>query len=200
MKSSNRIASIERNTSETQIQLTINLDGAGKYEIKTPIGFLNHMLELFAKHGLFDLTLQATGDVDYDDHHVIEDVGIVLGQAIAQAVGDKKGIRRYGYQILPMDEVLCVGAVDLAGRYAFETNYAPVREKVNDFPTEMMRHFFGSIAVNAQMNLHLQFLNPGMNEHHRLEAIFKSFARALRMACEYDPRALDQLPSTKGKL
>lgn len=195
-----RTASITRNTKETQITLSFNIDGTGQYKIDTPIGFLNHMLELFAKHGLFDLTVKATGDVNYDDHHDIEDIGIVLGQAIAQAVGDKKGINRYGSQILPMDEVLCVCAVDLAGRYSFENNYQPVREKVNDFPTEMMWHFFQSIAVNALMNLHIQFLNPGKNEHHRLEAIFKSFARALRQACTKDERAKDMLPSTKGKL
>lgn len=195
-----RIASITRNTKETQITLSFNIDGTGQYKIDTPIGFLNHMLELFTKHGLFDLTVKATGDVNYDDHHVIEDIGIVLGQAIAQAVGDKKGINRYGSQILPMDEVLCVCAVDLAGRYSFENNYQPVREKVNDLPTEMMWHFFQSIAVNALMNLHIHFLNPGKNEHHRLEAIFKSFARALRQACTQDERAKDMLPSTKGKL
>lgn len=200
MSQTQRTATITRNTKETQITLSLNLDGTGQYKIDTPIGFLNHMLELFTKHGLFDLTVKATGDVNYDDHHVIEDIGIVLGQAIAQAVGDKKGINRYGSQILPMDEVLCVCAVDLAGRYSFENNYQPVREKVNDLPTEMMWHFFQSIAVNALMNLHIQFLNPGKNEHHRLEAIFKSFARALRQACTKDERAKDMLPSTKGKL
>lgn len=195
-----RTSTIERNTKETQISLTINIDGTGQYDIQTPIGFLNHMLELFAKHGLFDLTVKATGDVEYDDHHVIEDLGIVLGQAIKEAVGDKRGIKRYGFQILPMDEVLCLSAVDLAGRYAFEHNYAPVREKVNDFPTEMMWHFFQQIALEAKMNLHIDFLNAGQNEHHRLEATFKSFARALREACTIDERAKDQLPSTKGKL
>lgn len=195
-----RTATIERNTKETQIKLTLNLDGTGQYTIDTPIGFLNHMLELFAKHGLFDLTVKASGDVQYDDHHVIEDIGIVLGQAIAQAVGDKKGVQRYGSLLLPMDEVLCAAAVDLAGRYSFETNYTPVREQVNDFPTEMMWHFFQQVALNAQINLHLQLLNPGKNEHHRLEAIFKSFARALRTACTLDPRALEQIPSTKGTL
>lgn len=195
-----RTVTIERNTKETQIKLTLNLDGTGQYTIDTPIGFLNHMLELFAKHGLFDVTVKASGDVQYDDHHVIEDIGIVLGQAIAQAVGDKKGVQRYGSLLLPMDEVLCAAAVDLAGRYSFETNYTPVREQVNDFPTEMMWHFFQQVALNAQINLHLQLLNPGKNEHHRLEAIFKSFARALRAACTLDPRALEQIPSTKGTL
>lgn len=196
----NRTAKITRNTTETQIQVELNLDGAGKYSIKTPIGFLNHMLELFAKHGLFDLKITATGDTNFDDHHTIEDLGIVLGQAIQQAVGEKRGIKRYGSKILPMDEVLCVCAVDLAGRFAFETNYEPVRECVNDFSTEMMRDFFKSVALNAEMNLHIQFLNPGQNEHHRLEAAFKAFARALREACEMDARAANNLPSTKGLL
>lgn len=206
-----RIASIKRNTNETQISLTLNLDGTGQYKIDTDIGFLNHMLELFAKHGLFDLKITARGDVKYDDHHLIEDVGIVLGQAIKQAAGDKKGINRYGFMLLPMDEVLVSSevklnnaelavATDLAGRYAFETNYEPVREKVKDFSTEMVRHFFKSLALNAEMNLHIQFLNAGENEHHRIEGIFKAFARSLRMSLEYDERGKDLLPSTKGKL
>lgn len=215
----NRTASITRDTKETQITLELNLDGTGKYTIETPIGFLNHMLELFAKHGLFDLTIKAAGDTNYDDHHIIEDVGIVLGQAIAKALkdapprrgsntvaelslglADKRGIKRYGSKIIPMDEVLCLCAIDLGGRFSFDTNYEPKREKVNDFPTEMMWHFFQSIAINALMNLHIQFLNPGKNEHHSLEAVFKSFARALREACEVDERAKNFLPSTKGIL
>ncbi|MDP3971001.1 MAG: imidazoleglycerol-phosphate dehydratase HisB [bacterium] len=195
-----RTAKIERTTKETQIKLELDLDGIGKYQIDTPIGFFNHMLELFSKHGLFDLTIKATGDVEYDDHHIIEDVGIVLGQAINKAIGNKKGIKRYGSQILPMDEVLCLTAVDLAGRFAYEDNYQPVREKVNDFPTEMLWHFMQQVALEAKMNLHIQFLNSGRNEHHRLEAIFKSFARALREACEIEERAKNQLPSTKNKL
>lgn len=195
-----RISSIKRDTTETQISLTINLDGTGKYEVDTDIGFLNHMLELFAKHGLFDLKITARGDTKYDDHHLIEDIGIVLGQAIKQAAGDKKGIKRYGFMLLPMDEVLVAVATDLAGRYAFESNYEPVREKVNDFSTEMVRHFFKSLALNAEMNLHIQFLNAGENEHHRIEGIFKAFAKSLRMSLEYDERGKDLLPSTKGKL
>ncbi len=195
-----RIVNLERVTTETDIAMTFNLDGTGKYEIKTGIGFFDHMLELFAKHGLFDLKITATGDLNKDDHHTIEDVGIVLGQAIQQACTDKTGLNRYGSKIIPMDDVLCLCAVDLSGRYSFETNYAPVREKVNDFPTEMMRHFFKSLALNAQMNLHIQFLNPGENEHHRLEAGFKAFGRALREAVEMDVRAKDLLPTTKGKL
>lgn len=195
-----RKAKIIRDTNETQIELELNLDGSGKYEIDLPLGFLKHMLELFAKHGLFDLKIKGRGDLQTDDHHLTEDLGIVIGQAIKQAVGDKKGVRRYGSLILPMDEVLCVCAVDLAGRFGFETNYEPVREMVNDFSTEMMEHFFKSVALGAEMNLHIQYLNPGKNEHHRLEAAFKSFARALREACEIDERARDLLPTTKGKL
>jgi len=195
-----RTATIQRNTNETQIKIELNLDGTGQYQIETPIGFLNHMLELFAKHGLFDLTVKATGDMEYDNHHVIEDIGIVLGQAIRRAVGDKIGIRRYGFQILPMDEVLCLCAVDLSGRYAFEYDYVPIRQMVNDFPTEMWWHMFQQIALEAKMNLHVQMLDPGRNEHHRLEAIFKAFGRALREACAIDSRAASQLPSTKGQL
>jgi imidazoleglycerol-phosphate dehydratase len=196
----NRTAKIVRNTKETQIEIDLNIDGTGKYEVKSDIGFLNHMLELFAKHGLFDLKIKATGDIEFDDHHLIEDVGIALGKAIKEAMKEKKGIKRYGFMVLPMDEVLITCATDLSGRYAFETNYDPKREKVNDFATEMVKHFFKSLALNAEMNLHLQFMNAGENEHHRIEAIFKSFARALRMSCEIDERAKNQLPSTKGKL
>jgi imidazoleglycerol-phosphate dehydratase len=195
-----RQASVVRDTTETQIRLSLNLDGNGTYKINTDCGFLNHMLELFAKHGQFDLEVEAKGDMKFDDHHLIEDVGIVLGQAIKSAIGDKKGIRRYGFFMLPMDEVLLACATDLAGRFAFECNYQPVREKVNDFATEMVRHFFKSLALSAEMNLHLQFLNPGENEHHRIEGMFKGFARSLRMSCEMDPRAAGQIPSTKGKL
>lgn len=195
-----RKTKIVRNTKETQIELELNIEGTGKYEIEIKLGFLKHMLELFSKHGLFDLTSKADGDLETDDHHLTEDLGIVLGQAIKQALADKTGIKRYGSQILPMDEVLCVCAVDLSGRYAFETDYKPVREQVGDFSTEMMHHFFQAIALNAEMNLHIKYLNLGDNEHHRLEAAFKSFGRALRSACEIDERAKDQLPTTKDKL
>ena len=195
-----RKAIIKRETNETKIDLELNLDGSGKYEIDLELGFLKHMLELFAKHGLFDLKIKASGDLNVDDHHLSEDIAIVLGQAIKEAIGDKVGIKRYGSILLPMDEVLCVSAVDLGGRFSFETDYAPVREKVGDFSTEMLKHFFESLAVNAQMNLHIQFLNPGENEHHRLEAAFKSFARALRQACEIDARANKQLATTKGQI
>ena len=195
-----RTSTIERNTKETQIELELNLDGTGKYDIDINLGFLTHMLELFAKHGLFDLSIKATGDLYIDDHHLTEDIGIVLGQAIAKAIGDKKGINRYGSKTLPMDEVLVICATDLAGRFSFETNYQAVREKVGDFSTEMMKHFFEAVALNASMNVHIKYLNAGDNEHHRLEAAFKAFGRALREACKIDERGKNLLPSTKGKL
>ncbi len=195
-----RKSKVKRTTSETQIEIELNLDGSGQFEIDTGVRFLNHMLELFTRHGLFDLKVKAKGDLEVDDHHVIEDMGIVLGDAIKEALGQKLGIKRYGSMILPMDDVLCLCAVDLSGRFAFETDYQPVREKVNDFSTEMMKHFFKSLAISAGMNLHIQYLNPGENEHHRLEAAFKAFARALREACEIDERARNLLPTTKGKL
>lgn len=195
-----RKAKIERATGETSISIELNLDGEGKYDVKTPLGFLNHMLELFAKHSRCNLVLKAQGDTRCDDHHLIEDVGIVLGQAISKALGDKKNIVRYGSAIIPMDDVLCLCAVDLGGRFSFETDYAPQREKVNDFSTEMMRHFFQSVAISAMMNLHIQFLNPGQNEHHRLEAAFKSFAYALLKARKIDSSLNNSLLSTKGTL
>lgn len=195
-----RKSKIVRNTTETQIQLELNLDGTGKYDIDIPLGFLKHMLELFSKHSLIDLKIKADGDIQVDDHHLTEDLGIVLGQAIKQALKDKKGINRYGSIVLPMDEVLCVGSVDLSGRFAYQSNYQPKREKISDFSTEIFNHFFQSLAVNAEMNLHIQYLNPGENEHHRVEAAFKAFARALRQAITFDQRNLDQLPSTKGLL
>jgi len=195
-----RKSTLKRETNETCIELSVNLDGTGKYEINLELGFLKHMLELFSKHSLIDLKIKATGDLEVDDHHTTEDIGVVLGQAIKEAIGDKMGINRYGSQTLPMDEVLVVCSVDIGGRFAFETNYQPVSEKVGDFSTEMMKHFFESLAANAGINLHIQYLNPGDNEHHRLEAAFKAFARAIRTACETDERTKNILPTTKGKL
>lgn len=195
-----RKAKITRNTTETQIELELNLDGSGKYDVDIPLKFLKHMLELFSKHSLIDLKIKADGDIDVDDHHLTEDLGIVLSQAIKQALKDKKGISRYGSIVLPMDEVLCACAVDLSGRFAYQGNYQPKREKVSDFSTEIFNHFFQTLAINAEMNLHIQYLNPGENEHHRVEAAFKAFARALRQAITLDQRNLDQLPSTKGLL
>ncbi len=195
-----RTSKVKRRTNETQIEIELNLDGSGKYEIDLELGFLKHMLELFSKHSLIDLKIKANGDLETDDHHLTEDLGICLGKAIKEAASGKEGINRYGSQVLPMDEVLCLCAVDLSGRFAFETNYKAQREMVGDFSTEMMRHFFGSLALNCEMNLHIQFLNEGDNEHHRLEAAFKAFARALREACEIDIRNKEGIPSTKGKL
>lgn len=199
-KSSPRTATLSRTTKETSITLTLNLDGQGTGDILTPIGFLNHMLELFACHSRFDLTLNAEGDTHTDDHHLVEDVGIVLGQALAQSLGDKAGITRYGAITLPMDEVLITTALDLSGRYAFVTNYAPRREMVGELSTEMVPHFFHSFAQEAKMALHLHFLEPGINEHHRIEAMFKSTARALRQAVAVDALAGGAVPSSKGTL
>ncbi len=195
----NRISKIKRETYETQIELSLNLDGQGKSKIETPIGFLNHMLELFTKHGLFDLEIKAKGDIEVDDHHLVEDIGIVLGQGFTEALKDKKGIKRYGFFILPMDEVLVTSAVDFSGRYGFNFDCNFNREKVGELSTELIYDFWDAFAQNAKLNLHIKVEN-GRNDHHRIEGIFKSCARAMRMACEYDQRALDQIPSTKGKL
>ncbi|OGH14914.1 MAG: imidazoleglycerol-phosphate dehydratase [Candidatus Levybacteria bacterium RIFCSPLOWO2_02_FULL_37_10] len=194
-----RKVSINRKTSETKISLSLSIDGAGKREIETPVGFLNHMLDLFAKHGLFDLSIKAEGDMHIDEHHTVEDIGIVLGEAFARALGDKIGIRRYGFFILPMDETLATAAVDFSGRYSFQFNCSFLREKVGDLSTELVSHFFDAFAQNAKINLHIKVENGG-NEHHKIEGIFKAVARALRIACEIDPRAKKEIPSTKGKL
>ena len=193
-----REATIERNTKETEIRLRLNLDGSGKGEIDTGIGFFDHMLDGFSRHGLFDLLLNVKGDLEVDDHHTIEDTGIVLGTAIREAVGDKKGIRRYGSCILPMDESLVLCAVDLSGRPYFSFDGAFTREKIGDMATEMVREFFYAVSYTAAMNLHIKVLTPG-NNHHMAEAMFKSFSKALDIAVSYDPRITDVL-STKGSL
>ena len=193
-----REATIERNTKETEIRLRLNLDGSGKGEIDTGIGFFDHMLDGFSRHGLFDLLLNVKGDLEVDDHHTIEDTGIVLGTAIREAVGDKKGIRRYGSCILPMDESLVLCAVDLSGRPYFSFDGAFTREKIGDMATEMVREFFYAVSYTAAINLHIKVLTPG-NNHHMAEAMFKSFSKALDMAVSYDPRITDVL-STKGSL
>ena len=193
-----REATIERLTKETEIRLRLNLDGSGKGEIATGIGFFDHMLDGFSRHGLFDLSLNVKGDLEVDDHHTIEDTGIVLGTAIREAVGDKKGIRRYGSCILPMDESLVLCAVDLSGRPYFSFDGAFTREKIGDMATEMVREFFYAVSYTAAMNLHIKVLTPG-NNHHMAEAMFKSFSKALDMAVSYDPRITDVL-STKGSL
>ena len=190
-----------RKTNETEISMFLNLDGIGERKIETPVGFLNHMLDLFAKHGLFDLEIKATGDnkLYNDEHHVVEDIGIVLGQAFAQALGDKKGINRYGFFILPMDEAVATIVIDFAGRYAFTIQCNFVREKVGDLSTELVYDFWDAFAQNAKANVYIKVEN-GRNDHHKIEAIFKAMARAIRMACELDGRNLSIVPSTKGVL
>ncbi|WP_368189072.1 imidazoleglycerol-phosphate dehydratase HisB [Blautia sp. 1033sp1_1033st1_G9_1033SCRN_220408] len=188
----------QRNTKETQIQMKLNLDGTGISDISTGIGFFDHMLEGFTRHGLFDLQLRVQGDLQVDDHHTIEDTGIVLGSVIREAVGDKKGIRRYGSFILPMDETLVLCAVDLCGRPYFSWDAQFPTEKIGGMSTEMVREFFYAVSYSAQMNLHIKVLTPG-NSHHMAEAMFKSFAKALDMALSFDPRITDVL-STKGSL
>ena len=193
-----RIATIERNTKETQISLTLNIDGTGESRIDTGIGFLDHMLILFAKHGFFDLEVTVKGDLEVDTHHSIEDTGIVLGQAIARAVGDKKGIRRYGSCTLPMDEVLMVCALDLSGRPYLVYDAELKAERVGTLETEMIREFFYAVSYAAAMNLHMKELH-GENTHHVIEAMFKAFAKALDMATQKDER-IQGLLSTKGSL
>ena len=194
----NRTATIIRKTSETDIELTINVDGSGQSDIQTGIGFFDHMLRSFAKHGFFDLTLRVTGDLEVDCHHTIEDTGIVLGEAIKKAIGDKKGIRRYGSFALPMDETLVLTALDLSGRpyLCFDTDFTV--DRVGGFDTEMVKEFFYALSYSSGMNLHIRQL-AGQNNHHIIEAVFKSFAKALDEATGYDPRIKDVL-STKGTL
>ena len=193
-----RSAQIERNTKETQIYMKLNLDGSGKTRIDTGVGFFDHMLDGFARHGLFDLEVKVKGDLYVDDHHTIEDTGIVLGTAIRQAVGDKKGICRYGDKILPMDEVLALCALDLCGRPYFSYDAPFVPGRMGDMSVEMVKEFFYAVSYSAAMNLHLKILTAG-NNHHMAEAMFKAFAKALDMATAYDPRIQDVL-STKGTL
>ncbi|HLK22184.1 MAG TPA: imidazoleglycerol-phosphate dehydratase HisB [Bryobacteraceae bacterium] len=194
-----RSAKITRNTKETRIQGSLNLDGLGKYKISTGIRFFDHMLELFAKHGGFDLTLKAKGDLDVDQHHTVEDVGIVLGQLVAKALGDRKGINRAGYFVMTMDETLAVVALDLGGRPALAYKDKVKVRLVGDLQTELLEDFFGGFVNHAGANLHAKVLY-GRSNHHKIEAIFKCFARALRYACSHDKRLKDQLPSTKGLL
>ena len=193
-----REALIERNTKETQIRLQLNIDGTGSSDIDTGIGFFDHMLDGFTRHGLYDLTLRVHGDLNVDDHHTIEDTGIVLGNAIREAVGDKKGIKRYGSCILPMDEVLVLCAVDLSGRPYLGWDAEFSTEKIGDMATEMVKEFFYAVSYSAAMNLHIKVLSGG-NSHHVAEAMFKSFAKALDAATQYDSRITDVL-STKGSL
>ncbi|WP_430454536.1 imidazoleglycerol-phosphate dehydratase HisB [Rhodopirellula europaea] len=195
---SSREVSLERKTGETDIKLSINLDGSGAGKRNSGIGFLDHMLDLLAKHALIDLTAEAKGDLHVDDHHTAEDIGIALGTAVDQALGDRAGVRRYGHFTLPMDECLVTSAVDMGGRYAFEYNAPIAASKIGTFDSELVEHFWQSFAVNAKCNLHV-LLHYGSNAHHISECVFKATARAIRMAVESDPRS-DAIPSTKGVL
>lgn len=194
----NRTAVVSRKTGETDIGITLSLDGTGKAEVSTGIGFFDHMLNSFARHGLFDLKVSVKGDLEVDSHHTIEDTGIVLGQAIREAVGEKKGIKRFGNFVLPMDETLILCALDFSGRPYLKENLQFSVEKVGDFDTEMVHEFFYAVSYSAGMNLHLKQLDGG-NNHHIIEAAFKAFAKALDEAVSYDERICDVL-STKGSL
>ena len=194
-----RKATIKRATKETQIEVSVNLDGTGASNSTTGIGFFDHMLDLLARHSKIDITVKAVGDLHVDFHHTAEDVGIVLGRAIADALGDRRGIRRYGHALLPMDEALVEAAIDLSGRPFFAWDVAFARDKIGEMDTELFEEFFRALAMNALMTLHVT-QQAGRNAHHVAEACFKAVARALRMAAEADPRAAGAIPSTKGAL
>ena len=194
-----RRATINRQTTETQIRLSLDLDGRGRYDVRTGIRFLDHMLELVTRHGGFNLTIAATGDLDVDAHHTVEDVGIAFGEAVAAALGNKRGINRAGYFIMPMDETLAVAAIDLSGRPFAVVDLKLRVQRVGDLPTELVQDFFEGFATAARANVHLKVLY-GRSSHHQIEAMFKAFARALRVACSKDRRLRATLPSTKGLL
>lgn len=194
-----RKASIKRDTTETQINLKLNIDGEGIYKVSTGIRFFDHMLELFTRHGGFDLTLHCNGDLDIDQHHTVEDIGIALGEAFDKALGNKKGILRAGYFVMAMDETLAVAAVDLSGRVAYVVDDKVKTRIVGDFQSELLADFFDGFARGARANVHVKTMY-GRSNHHKIEAIFKAFARALRGACSRDERMKDLLPSTKGLL
>ncbi len=194
-----RTAAIERNTTETKIALHLTIEGSGRYTVSTGIRFFDHMLELFARHGAFDLELVCNGDLDIDQHHTIEDIGIALGEAFDKALGDKKGIHRAGYFLMPMDETLGIAAVDLSGRVACKVKTKVRTEFVGDLQSELVEDFFDGFARGARANVHLKTMY-GRSNHHKLEALFKAFARALRVACSRDRQLGEMLPSTKGLL
>ena len=194
-----RSATIERTTSETDIRISLELDGSGRAELSTGVGFLDHMLTALARHALFDLQIQASGDLHIDDHHTVEDVGIVLGQAFAQAIGDKRGIRRYGQALVPMDEALVEAAIDISGRPLLAWSVGFAVPTIGTMDTELFEEFFRAFAMNALITLHIT-QKAGRNAHHIAEGCFKALARALRMAVELDPRTAGVIPSTKGAL
>ena len=190
---------VDRRTTETQIALSLTIEGKGRYDVHTGIRFLDHMLELFARHGGFDLTVNATGDLDVDQHHTVEDLGIALGEAVSKALGDRKGINRAGYFVMPMDETLAVAAIDLGGRPHTVTNLQVKVRLVGDLQTELVHDFYEGFAIGARANVHIKVMY-GRSNHHKIEASFKAFARALRVACARDKRMASMLPSTKGLL
>jgi imidazoleglycerol-phosphate dehydratase len=194
-----RRALIDRRTTETRISLELGLDGKGRYRVATGIRFLDHMLELFARHGGFDLTIGAKGDLDVDQHHTVEDLGIALGEAVSKALGDRRGINRAGYFVMPMDETLAVAAIDLGGRPHTAVDLRGAAARVGDLQTELVQDFFEGFALGARANVHVKVLY-GRSSHHKVEAVFKAFARALRVACARDKRLAKMLPSTKGLL
>jgi len=194
-----RRALIERRTTETQIALGLGLDGKGRYQVRTGIRFLDHMLELFARHGAFDLTINAAGDLDVDQHHTVEDLGITLGEAVTKALGNRRGINRAGYFVMPMDETLAVAAIDLGGRPHTVVSLQVPAARVGDLQTELVHDFFEGFAIGAKANVHIKVLY-GRSSHHKIEAVFKAFGRALRVACAKDKRLARMLPSTKGLL
>ena len=194
-----RRAVIERSTTETQIRLKLALDGRGRYEVHTGIRFLDHMLELVARHGAFDLSIDATGDLDVDQHHTVEDLGISLGEAVSDALGSRRGINRAGYFVMPMDETLAVAAIDLGGRVHSVVDLKLRVRRVGDLEAELVNDFFDGFAQGARANVHVKVLY-GRSSHHHIEACFKAFARALRVACAKDKRMARMLPSTKGLL
>ena len=199
MKPGVREAEVRRDTLETKIRVRLNLDGSGRSQLATGIGFFDHMLDQLARHGMMDLEVEAKGDLHIDAHHTVEDVGITLGQAFAKAIGDKKGIRRYGHAYVPLDEALSRVVVDLSGRPGLEFGISFSRGLVGEFDVDLVHEFFQGFVNHAFVTLHIDNLK-GKNAHHQAETVFKAFARALRMACEQDPRALNVLPSTKGAL
>tara|TARA_R110002073_G_scaffold172919_2_gene330123 strand:- start:4607 stop:5230 length:624 start_codon:yes stop_codon:yes gene_type:complete len=194
-----RSATVARNTLETQIEVSINLDGSGKFQSQTGVPFLDHMMEQIARHGLFDLQINAKGDLHIDAHHTVEDVGITIGQALKKALGDKKGVVRYGHSYVPLDEALSRVVLDLSGRPGFEFDVTFTRDKIGEFDVDLFYEFFQGLVNHAGITLHIDNLK-GRNAHHIAETIFKAFGRALRMAVTLDERALQQLPSTKGAL
>lgn len=192
-----RKATLQRKTKETDIKIELNIDGKGKAEISTPVNFLNHLLNNFAKHGLFDLRIKATGDIEIDQHHTVEDIGIALGEAFKKALGDKKGINRAGYFAFPLDEALSVVAVDISGRPYLNFDAQFTKEKIGDLDADLIKEFFWGLARHLEATSHVRFLY-GENDHHKAESIFKALGKAMKVACSQDKRILKELPSTKG--